>query len=527
MEIALVLGILAFAVLLFSLELLPIEVVSLTVMLLLVLTGVLSPGEAFAGFGNEALIMIAGILVLTGGLLQSGVADKVGHSIYALARRNHQRVLLILLTAVCSISAFINNVAATAMMMPAAMAVARKTQSAPSRFLMPIAFASMMGGTCTLIGTSTNLAVSGMLPQYQMAPLTLFELTPLGVTVSIVGILYFALVGYRLLPDRRGELVEEFHVREYLTEVIVLPHSHLVGKRIEESRLGGELEINIVGVFRDGDRTLNPERGMAIRSEDILLVEGKAEEIHRILEMEGLKIKGDVQFHDKTLTSGQVKMVELSIPNRSDLVGKTLKEVNFRRRYGLNALAIYRRGESLLEKVGRVVLQFGDVLLVHGEKRRIEALRENPDFILLGEVTPYRRRVFFSGPDVGFFPSLRDPGPYGGLLPPDRGLDPADVQRGRRPPDPPGGDPRRPRHRDRPPPLRHRRDRGGLLLVHHPLRAGLRLGLRAGALPLSRFPEERDDPDSLGLRHRHGDDSADLAVWVDLSPFEYPVHPEP
>ncbi|MBI4714972.1 MAG: SLC13 family permease, partial [Nitrospirae bacterium] len=235
-----------------------------------------------------------------------------------------------------------------------------------SRFLMPIAFASMMGGTCTLIGTSTNLAVSGMLPQYRMAPLTLFELTPLGVTISIVGVLYFALVGYRLLPERRGELVEEFHVREYLTEVIVLPHSHLVGKRIEESRLGGESEINIVGVFRNGDRTLNPERGMALRSDDILLVEGKAEEIHRILEMDGLKIKGDVQFDDKTLTSGQVKMVELSIPNRSDLVGKTLKEVNFRRRYGLNALAIYRRGESLLDKVGRVVLRFGDVLLVHG-----------------------------------------------------------------------------------------------------------------------------------------------------------------
>ena len=392
MEITVVLGILFFAVVLFSLEVLPIEIISISVMLLLLLTGVLSPTEAFSGFSNEALIMIAGILVLTGGMIQSGVAEKIGQGIYSLARQSHRRVQLILLGTTCAVSAFINNIAATAMMIPAAMALARKTRSAPSRVLMPIAFASMMGGTCTLIGTSTNVAVSGMLPQYHLAPLTLFELTPLGVLISLAGVLYMAAIGYRFLPEYHGELVDDFHVREYLTEVVILSHSPLVGKSIEESHLGQDLDLNIVGIFREGNRILAPERGVTLRSGDILLVEGKAEEIHRVHEVEGLEIKADVRFHDKNLTSGQVKMVEISLPHHSALVGKTLQGINFRARYGLNALAVYRRGETLLEKVGKVVLRFGDLLLVQGEKKRIESLREDPNFILLGEVAPRHRR---------------------------------------------------------------------------------------------------------------------------------------
>ncbi|MBI5197608.1 MAG: SLC13 family permease [Nitrospirae bacterium] len=403
MEIALVLGILCFAVLFFSFEILPIEIISITIMLLLILTGILTPKEAFSGFGNEALIMIAGVLVLSGGMIQTGVADQIGHTIHRLARRNHQKVMLIFLGAVCSVSAFINNVAATAMMLPAAMAVARKTRSAPSRILMPIAFASMMGGTCTLIGTSTNVAVSGMLPHYDMAPLTLFELTPLGVVVSIVGVLYFAVIGYRFLPDRRGELVDDFQIREYLTEVVVLKGSPLVGKNIEESHFGTELDLNVVGILRDGNRILAPDREVVIREGDLLLMEGNAEEIHRIQKVEGVQIKADVRFHDNTLTSDQVKMVELSLPSYSDLLGRTLKEVNFRGRYGMNALAVYRKGETLRDKVGKIVLRFGDVLLVQGERRRIDVLRDSSDFILLGEVTPFRHRQKRSLPALIIF----------------------------------------------------------------------------------------------------------------------------
>src|SRR5262245_5883909 len=361
-------------------------------MLLLVLTRVITPDQAMSSFGHGALVMIGSCLVMSGAIIQTGVANRLGVFIGSIAGDSQVRFFLLNLVAVTTISAFINNVAATAIFVPIVMAVARRKKWSPSQFLLPVAYGSILGGTCTLIGTSTNVAVSGQLPHYNLPPFALFEFLPIGLSIALIGIVYMTTIGRKLIPDRVGEdLVKDYHLKEYLTEITISPSSALAGQALRESALQDRFDVTILGIMRQGRHLLFPHQEERFQVNDLVLLEGKIEHILHLKEQTGAEIRAEKDRRD--FVSTEVKMIEVMVSPTSDLAGKTIVEVGFRQRFDLNVLAIYRQGESLVDKLGSIHLMVGDTLLVQGEAEKIAELRSTPDLIVLGEasVTNYRR----------------------------------------------------------------------------------------------------------------------------------------
>lgn len=386
------------AVLLFSIEIVSVDLVSILVVLSLIFFRILSPEQAFIGFSNTALVMIGSILIMTAGLIKAGVADRIAHFILNRAGTRPMRLMFVFLITVGLISSFINNVAATAILLPAAVSVARMARINPSKLLMPLAFGSMLGGMCTLIGTSTNIAVSEALHTYNITPFSLFEFTPIGVLIYLGGILFFVTVGHSLLPEREKEtVIEGYEIREYLSELKVMPNSALVGTGITEATLGRLHDLTVVGIYRDRKNIYIPGDHYTIEGEDSLLVMGSIEKISKVSQVKGVVIKSGIKYSDEDLESGAVRMFEAVIAADSLLEGKTLQDLNFRHTYGLSVLAFYRHGTCLRGKVGKIPLRVGDVLLIQGEMDRINALKEVLKLIMIGDVTPERFRTKKAG----------------------------------------------------------------------------------------------------------------------------------
>ncbi len=403
-NIIITLAIMISAVVLFSIEILSVDIISILVVLALIFFRVLSPENAFIGFSNTALVMIASILIMTDGLIKAGVADRIAHFILKRAGTHPVRLMFAFLIAVGLISSFINNVAATAILLPAAVGVARMAKISPSKLLMPLSFGSMLGGMCTLIGTSTNIAVSEALSTYKIAPFTLFEFTPIGLLIFGGGLLFFVTAGRLLLPDREKEAaIEEYGIREYLSELKVLPASPLVGINISEDTFKGGPDLTIVGIYRSGKNIYIPGEHYTIEGGDSILVAGSIENLTKAGQIRGVKLKSGVKHSDEDLEHGNVRMFEAVIAADSLLEWKTLKEVNFRHTYGLSAIALYRHGIHLREKVGRILLRVGDVLLIQGERDRIDALKDILKLIVIGDVTPERFRINKTGIAAGIF----------------------------------------------------------------------------------------------------------------------------
>ncbi len=391
MQIALVLGLLIAALILFAMEVTSVDLITMMLLVVLVLTGILTPAESFAGFSNEIIIILASIFALSGALQKTGVVDAIGAHLYRVAGKGPKRLTLAVMATVGCVSAFMNNTTATAVFLPPVMGLSRRAQISPSKLLMPMAFASILGGTCTLIGTSTNVAVSGYIARVGMAPISLFEITPVGLVLLLVGVLYMVMVGRRLLPSHKGESqTDDYGMRKYLSEIAVLPDSRLGGQRIFESELS-RLGFQIVQVLR-GNQKILPDSGSLIRHGDVLLVEGKVEDLMKIKNTEGVEIKALLNLQDADLQSEDNRIAEALLMPQSNLIDRTLKELDFRRRYGLTALAIYRHGHSLADKIARIRLRVGDVLLLHGQAERIRNLRRNPDLTILDELIPPEAR---------------------------------------------------------------------------------------------------------------------------------------
>jgi di/tricarboxylate transporter len=392
LQIAIVLTLLGVAIALFSMEKLSVDVITLLLLITLVSTGILSPQEAFAGFSNDIIVILTSIFVISGALQRTGIMDAMGSRLHSLAGGSNNRLLLAMMGLVGVISSFMNNTTATAIFVPPVMGVAKEAGVSASKLLMPLAFASMLGGTCTLIGTSTNVAVSGYIAREGMKPLSLFEITPIGLIILAVGMAYMTVIGQRLLPAYKDEsLTEGFSIREYLSEIVVVSDSHLIGQRIFESDLS-KMDFRILEVIR-GEKRFLPDALTRIESGDILLVEGKVEELMKVKETAGIEIRAEAKLTDRDLQTDEIRIVEALITAKSDLIGQTLKEANFRARFGMSALAIYRHGQSLLDKVGRIRLRMGDLLLIQGPIDRIDYLRRHPDLWILEELSPalYRR----------------------------------------------------------------------------------------------------------------------------------------
>lgn len=394
--IATVLLLLAIAVALFATERIPVDVVSILLVLALILTGTLTVSEALAGFGHDVVITIASLFVLTGGLVRTGVVEALGHRLYRMAGKDEFRLTALVMIVAAASASIMKNTTTTAMLLPVVMGLVERAQIEPSKVLMPLAFGAILGGTTTLIGTSTNLAVSAALPRYGLSPYSMFELTPVGIAIVGVGLVYMLLLGLRLLPARgRAErsLTERYHIREYVSEVIVLPDSPLIGKSVAQADLSGALDLNVIGVLRDTGTRLTPQSEERIRAGDLLLVCGRVEDILRVKTAAGIEIKSDFKLSDRDLRDGEMQLFEVMILRGSDLIGRTLKRLRFREQYGLTVLALNRHGVSLLAKMSDIPLRFGDVLLVQGRREDVERLVADGNLLLLQDVSRRSKRV--------------------------------------------------------------------------------------------------------------------------------------
>lgn len=396
--ILVVLVLLVLAVLNFVFEWVQVELFSLFLIAALVAFRVLEPEQAFRGFGNSTIVMIAGVMVLTGAVIHSGAADIIARRLERAAAGSERRLAALLFAAVNGVSAFINNVAATAMFIPVGEALARRFQVGRGRYLLPIAFASMTGGMCTLIGTSTNVAVSGAMIQHGLRPLGFFELAPVGVVVAAIGILFHLWVTPRLLrAEPEQAAVDAFGIKEFLYEVLVEKGSPFAGRTLAESGIGA-LGITVLALVRGNERIVSPAASEVVRTGDLLLVEGGRRTISGIAEADGLAVKSMPPRAGITLGEDEGRLVEVTVSYNSPFIGKTLQELNFRRRYDLSVLALHRAGESVVDKVGKIRLRAGDVLLVYGREAMFDRLEQEPNMLLIeGRVLPRRDPVKTAG----------------------------------------------------------------------------------------------------------------------------------
>ncbi len=383
-ENLLVLAILAVAVILFVSEQLRVDLIAMLVLITLTLTGLVTIDEAFSGFASPAVITVWSVYIVSGALFRSGVADTLANFMLRLAGHSYLRLLFVIMLTVGVMSSFMNNIGAVAILLPAVVSVARKINVAPSKLLIPMAFTSLLGGKMTLIGTPPNILATSIMETYGgLEPFGFFDFTPMGAIVLVVGILYFLLIGNRLLPNRTpgGQLSEAYHVRDYLSEVRVGEKSVLVGKTLEESQLGQRYNLNVLQIERSNARLLVPLQDPLLRVGDILLVQGSSQNILKANESLNLESIPEWKFDE--LRKGSQTMVEVTLSPGSHMVGKTLKQSDFRAHYGLTVLAIQHGGKSIVSNLADIPLDFGDALLIQGPEDRIALLRRDAEFLIL------------------------------------------------------------------------------------------------------------------------------------------------
>jgi di/tricarboxylate transporter len=399
LPIAYVLALLVAALVLFASDKLSVDVVGLIVLLALAIPRVLTPQEALASFGSDTILILISLFVLTAGVVRTGVVERVGLWLTSTTGRRPAVLTRVILGAAAAVSSVLSNTVTTGIFLPIMIGVARRASVALSRVLMPLAFASILAGSVTLIGTSTNLVISSQLPRFGLAPIGFLELAPVGVVITVVGLLYLFFLAPRLVPDRgEREMTDRYDLRQYLSEALIQPGSRLAGKSLAESQLGSAMNLNVVGIVRADQRTLAPGPYATLQENDILIIEGRAEDILSVKDAGGIEIRADVKpaLSDGDLQSERIRMQEAMVLPRSDLVGKTLKESLFRERTGLTVLAIHSAGgPDRIEKLSGIELKESDVLLLQGSVEALERVRAGDDLLLLEDVSahhPRRRR---------------------------------------------------------------------------------------------------------------------------------------
>ena len=424
--IVIVLSLLVLAVALFATRALPVDLVTIFLLLALVLTGILDTAQAFAGFSSQIIIILGSIFVINGALLEGRVLDIVSTWLLRVAGGSTNKLLLTTMSVVSGLSGFMNNTAVTSLFIGPTMSVARKLKTSPSKLLMPVCFASILGGTCTLIGTSTNVAVSGEIQRQHEAGLVewiaqggddlnddgeldsldyllyaeankLKIYKPLGLLIMGVGIVYLMLIGRKLLPDYPDEsLAEDFNIREYVSEIVVMSGSKLIGDLVFKSSLA-QMDFQIIKILRKKN-SFAPNARSKFEENDVLLISGRIDDLMAVKDASGIEIKAEAKLEDDSLQTEETKIAELLITPKSTLIRHSLKEANFRQRFGLAVLAIYRHGQVLGRKLGVIKLRAGDLLLVQGSKDRLQALEHDTNLVRL-EVneapSAYRRRKGF------------------------------------------------------------------------------------------------------------------------------------
>ena len=395
-EIILVLAVAFVAVILFATEKLSVDVVAIVVMAILLLSGIVTADEGIAGFSNKATVTVAAMFILSAGLYKTGAVSYLGKFTSDIFKRGYWLGLITVIIAVGFFSAFINNTPVVAIFIPILLGVAKDLKVSTSKLLMPMSFASMLGGVCTLIGTSTNILVSSIAEEHNLPEFSMFEFAPFGLILFALGMAYMLLFGIRMIPDRRveGDLIESFNLQEYITEIVLLDNALSVGKAIMDSPITKDIDLTILEVHRDGKLFSLPSGELVLEAGDILRVRCDLEKVKQLQAREGILFKPQFKWREANVASENTRLVEGVVALDSYFINKTLKDLKFREEFGATVLALRHRGRLMREKLSETTLDAGDALLLEVRKDRYNLLKQNPSFVIISEIVyeRFRRR---------------------------------------------------------------------------------------------------------------------------------------
>jgi di/tricarboxylate transporter len=376
------------------------DIVALLVVLALVLSGALEPREAFAGFASEAVLVIACMGVFGHTLTRWGVAEAVCQRLFTRGERSEAMLVLRLSTVAALFAAFMTDAAVVGVLIPIAHALSRKRGIPLSRLLLPVSFGCFLGDLLLVVGSAKNIALNGALEHLGAEPFGMFDFTHFGALILVIGVLYLAGPGRRLLPSGPlpESLSQQYKIPKFVTEVLIEPTSDLIRKYVSDLRWHRDYNVTLLGIVRgQGEGTLlAPGPYTRVAPRDLLIVQGEPDAVLRLQRELGLHVSGSAKVGDTLLVSDDVQLVEAVVPAGSDFAGRTLAEADFRARTGLHVLAISKHGEVHVKRIGRQEIDVGDTLLIQGHQRDIERARRERELLVLGQVelTRIGRRAY-------------------------------------------------------------------------------------------------------------------------------------
>jgi di/tricarboxylate transporter len=399
-EIAIVLGLLLFAVVVFAMEWLPVDAIALSLVVVLVITGILTPDEAFSGFANEMVMILASVFVLSGAMVKAGVMETVSRLIETFGGVSNRRGLGALLAISAAMSSFLSNTVATAIMLPSVIQIARNAGIGPGKLLMPVAYASILGGTCTLIGTSTNLAGSAMAVQLGLQPFAMFEFTGLGVILALAGVLWLVFFGGHMMQDRApAEPQSQQDDQEFLSRLVVPAGSRAEDLRVRDLDLEAS-GVKLISILR-GEERMKPHILRKVRAGDRLMVKAHRAKLLKAMAELGVEMDADQPNEPSPVNDDASILAEAIVMPQSILVGRSLQQLEFHRRFGTSVVAVHRPTGSRASDLAALRFKVGDVLLLQGTRSSLERLRGNTNLWGLIEVEdrviPQRDGLLISG----------------------------------------------------------------------------------------------------------------------------------
>ena len=384
--------ILAVAVILLLFNVTRPDLIALLVLISLGLTSVITPGDVFFGFSRSAVITVMALFIMTNALYRTGVTRWMGEGLLQLGGTRPWRLTLTVMLAGAVLSYFMNTIAAGAVLLPAIIGLARTVDIRPSKLLIPLSYGTLLGGMATLLTTSSIL-VNAALRDAGYQAFQLLDFLPVGGAMAVAGILFMTFIGRRWLPNRspidrygwdaryQSALSDLYSLQERLYEAQIEPASPLIGQSIAGSRIGETLGLSILAIERGRQTILAPDPDEVLRVKDVLIIVGRSERVEQLIEL-GVAIEAE-SYREDDFSSEAIGMAEVIIAPRSRVVGQTVKQINFRQKFGLTVIALWRNGRSYRTDVGDLSLEFGDALLMHGPRDKIRLLQAEPDFIVL------------------------------------------------------------------------------------------------------------------------------------------------
>jgi di/tricarboxylate transporter len=392
-QILLTITVIIRALVLFIVEWLPIDITAILVTVVLMILGLVTPDEGIAGFGNSATITVMAMFILSYGITRTGIIQIVRDWLVKWGGDNSTQQIFVMGLIIGPITAFINNTAVVAVFLPIIEQWCQQRKISVSKMLIPLSYITVLGGMITVIGTSTNILASGLAKKLTGQEFSLFQFTALGGITFFIGLVYLGTIAPRLLPDRKpantGNIADSYLLKDYVTEIIISPRSSLIGQTLRESEIQRKFDIDVLEIIHNEDHFPQPLADKTLSIGDILIVRGGREELLKVKDERGIEILADVQFSDRildtALVSDEEKIAEVLILSNSRLIGTTLKDLRFRQRYNSTVLAV-RRGEELIrERIGKLKLKFGDLLLVQGPKESFLGLQTTRELLVLEE----------------------------------------------------------------------------------------------------------------------------------------------